>query len=103
MIVYLRTRTQFLLFTEEIQGQLSDGYWENEDTDRRLWDCEVFMSPLFPEVIGNPKFPVDFTDLLDAGITERMLEICRKVKPDYNVTDLTNDLQEITKTIYGKV
>jgi hypothetical protein len=40
-LLYVRTPAQKEIFENEIQGQLSDGIWENDDTDRRLWNCQV--------------------------------------------------------------
>ena len=100
--LYVRTPAQKAIFEQELQGQLSDGNWENDQTDSRLWDCEVVVSN---DQIGpsfKPKYPVNFNDdVILEVVSDRMIEYAQKVDPSYDMEKLVKDLDELTVIVYG--
>ena len=100
-ILYVRTATQALIFEGELKGQLSDGNWENEKTDRRLWNCEVRVSAGHTGCTFKAKYPVDFNDedLIEV-VGDRMLGYAKKADPDYNYEKLIHELDELTEIVY---
>ena len=103
--LYVRNKAQKVLFEKEISGQLSDGNWENEKTDQRLWNCEVIVVNENEEQELGTNFAVryyaDFaTEDLDF-LWDRMIEYVRPIDPDYDVDQLIIDLNDITNIVYG--
>jgi len=101
--LYVRNRAQKVLFEKEISGQLSDGNWENEKTDRRLWNCEVIIADEEQELGANwtVRYYADFaTGDLDF-LWDRMIEYVRPIDPDYDVDQLIIDLNDLTEIVYG--
>ena len=89
--LYVRTVAQKEIFDKELKGQLSDGAFENENTDERLWVCEVLVAAqgekLGPNFTANQD--VDFNDdLLIEVLSDRMISYARKVDPSYDMEKL---------------
>ena len=97
----VRTPAQKEIFRQELQGQLSDGHWENENTDERLWDCEVIISDGYQNLGCNfvPIYPIDFEEL--EYVLDRAVEIGKTVDPDYSMDMLMSDLAELTEIVFG--
>lgn len=103
-VLYVRNRAQKELFENYLQGQISDGMWENDDTDERLWDCKVKVASK-RGILGctfKAIHPIDFCDydLLDWG-TDRMIEVVKRVRKNYTEDNLIADLQDLTKIVFG--
>lgn len=99
--LFVRTPAQKEVFEKELQGQISDGFWENQNTDKRLWDCEVIVA-VGDMALGcnfKPIFPIDFLDL--NYVLDRAVEIGKTVDPDYNMEKLLSDLEELTEIVFG--
>ena len=99
-ILKVRTPVQKTIFEEILQGQISDGHWENDDTDIRLWDCEVLVSN--DGVFGcdfKPIYPLDFTDL--EYVLDSAVEVGQAVDPSYDIDYLKEDLEELTTIVFG--
>lgn len=101
------TPEQKIIYEKELSGQISDGHWENEDTDERLWNVTVeVFDPSKHNKLGcnfKPKFPLDFNDpdlywLLDS----RTLEYVQEEFPGYTVEDLHADLEHLTVIVFGE-
>lgn len=103
--LHLRNKAQVILFVHELQGQISDGNWEDEVTDKRLWDCKVFLAD-DEKSLGcnfNAKYSLDFNDdFLVEVVGDRMLEYVRQINPEYSMNDLRNDLIDITDIVFGE-
>ena len=100
--LYVRNKAQKILF-KRMQGQLSDGYWENEKTDQRLWNCEVIVADEEQELGANwaVRYYADFaTEDLDF-LWDRMIEYVRPIDTDYDVDQLIIDLNDLTEIVYG--
>jgi len=98
--LFVRTPAQKAIVEQELQGQISDGFWENDSTDSRLWDCDVVVSDV--EWTGcnfTPLYPIDFAEL--EYVLERAVEIGKTVDPDYNMDMLMSDLEELTEIVFG--
>ena len=100
----VRTPTQKEIFEKELRSQLSDGCFENDDTDERLWNCEVLVAAN-GEKLG-PNFSVskrvDFNDdLLIEVVSDRMISYAKKVDPLYDMEKLISDLDDITNIVSG--
>lgn len=92
--LYVRTQAQKILWEKEIAGQLSDGMWENDFTDRRCWDCEVIVSDLANGFnFAVKKMSIDLTDL--DFLYDRMLDYVHEVFPEYTQENLMEDLHEL--------
>jgi hypothetical protein len=103
--LYVRTKTQKAIFENELQGQLSDGRWENEDTDRRLWNCAVVVTKRGQKLgcTFRTMFPVNFCDDdLVEWLSDRMIGYALKVRKSYTRGNLIKDLKELTVLVYGK-
>ena len=104
--LYVRTKTQKEIFEKELQGQLSDGNWENDDTDKRLWGCVVKVAKK-GESLGcnfNPCRPVDFCDDdMIEWIGDRMIGYAKKVRKVYTQDNLISDLKELTEIVFGNI
>jgi hypothetical protein len=101
--LYVRTKTQKAIFENELQGQLSDGNWENTNTDSRLWDCDVRVTNDKSKLGCNfaVRHPVNFADEDMIGwIGDRMVKYGSAVNPSYNEKKLVADLNELTKIVF---
>ena len=98
-VLKVRTPAQKAIFEQELQGQISDGYWENDSTDSRLWDCEVVVSDEGTGCNFTPLYPIAFSEL--DYVLERAVEIGKSVEPDYNMERLMEDLEELTAIVFG--
>lgn len=96
----VRNDAQKALF-EYLQSQISDGYWENKDTDVVLWSCKVTVIPYNVGIAGKLKHPIDFLDIYAEGVDDEMIAACQKVDPKYNQRRLLIDLEDLTNIIYG--
>lgn len=102
-VILVRTPAQKEIFEHELQGQLSDGNWENEKTDSRLWYSEVFVSEKQAGCSFSPKYPVNFNDdFMVEVLGERMIGYAKKVDPSYHMGKLIADLEELTEIVFGK-
>ena len=101
--LYVRNAAQKVLFDEELKGQLSDGYWENDDTDKRLWDCEVVVAKP-DERLGcnfHAKYPVDFADdEMMEWLGDHMIGYAKGVDPNYDEEKLFADLRDLTMIVF---
>jgi hypothetical protein len=104
-ILYVRTPVQKEIFEKELQGQLSDGYWENVKTDERLWFCDVRVAKK-DEKVGctfKARYFVDFSDsdMIDV-VGDSMVDYAKKISSSYNETKLIDDLIELTDIVFKK-
>ena len=103
-ILFVRTPAQREIFMHEIRGQISDGIWENEKTDKRLWNCEVYTA-MDGEKLGcnfKVKYPIDLChEFFFDFLAERTINYAKKVNPDYNIDMLIVDLNDLTKIIFN--
>jgi hypothetical protein len=100
--LFVRNEAQRILVTKELQGQISDGMYENIDSDERLWNCDVKVSDEVGVnfVILNP---VDF-DFSEIGfLYDRMIDYVKESIPDYTLEMLTDDLDDIASFISSQV
>lgn len=83
-IIYVRNIEQKILYDKELCGQISDGNWENEDTDERLWHCEVIVRPDEIGCSWKVENLLDFNEefLLDV-VGDRMMNYVREINPKY--------------------
>lgn len=102
-ILHLKTKEAYVVFTEEIKGQISDGAWENS----RPYDHWIFWSNTNAIVDGNLGLEIkEGTPLkrnynlfhLIPYVGDRMLAYIASVKMDKDPT-LTNYLMEFTNLI----
>ena len=101
--INFRNRAQQVLYDQEIRGQISDGHWENEDTDTRLWYC---LSKVNSKAVGSnwkPEPKLDFADEdLIARLGGRMINyvldsgVCKR----YDINDLQKDLLDMTLIVF---
>ena len=104
--LYVRNQEQKIIFDKELKGQLSDGIWENEKTDERLWNVEVIVVNENEDFeLGcnfSPKYYVDFchNDLV-LWLSDRIVEYVRDVDPNYCADDLIIDLIDLTEIVFG--
>lgn len=103
----VQTQEQKIIYDEELSGQISDGHWENENTDERLWNVEVeVFDPKVHKKLGcnfKPKYPLDFNDYdLHWLLDSRTLKYVQEVYPDYTVDDLHADLEHLTVIVFGE-
>jgi hypothetical protein len=102
--LYVRNEAQKIIFDKELKGQLSDGIWENETTDERLWNCEVIVANL-GERLGcsfSPRYPVDFCDeSMTDLLADRVVEYVRCAGMEYYEDMLVDDLVDLTKIVFG--
>ena len=99
-ILKVRTLTQKEVFVKELQGQISDGMWENDNTDSRLWSCDVVVAS-DDDALGcnfKPLFPINFAEL--EYVLDRAVEIGKTVDPDYSMDKLMEDLVELTEIVW---
>lgn len=94
---YVQNEQQAQLF-RILQGQLSDGYWENESTDHRLWDCNVLVSTngFFGVNFSKPvkQYKVDFEDMADGDFMQNhLMEEMHEKFPSYSLEYLYEDLK----------
>lgn len=103
--LFVRNEAQVILMNKELKGQLSDGNWENEKTDSRLWYCEVKVAHSGDKLGCNwkVKHSVDFDDdfLLEV-LSDRMLEYVRMTYPKYDLGKMREDLQDLTEIVFGE-
>lgn len=102
----VRNSAQKIIYDKELSGQISDGHWENEDTDERLWGCNVEVyNPIIHNGLGCnfvPSCDLDFNDPdLHWLFDDRTLEYVQEVIPDYTVERLHEDLEDLTHIVFG--
>lgn len=101
--IYFRTAPQKVLYDKEIRGQISDGHWENEDTDHRLWYCITIVRPKKVGISWKPECNLDFNDddLVD-NLGERMREyVLSGYRSKYTTENLRKDLEEMTNIVFS--
>jgi len=102
--LYVRNKAQKNLFEKELSGQLSDGFWENDKTDQRLWNAEVIVAGEEDELGATfaAKYYANFADeeLIDI-VGERMIKRVREIDPNYNADQLIIDLNDLTEIVFG--
>ena len=101
--LYVRNKAQKILFEMELQGQLSVGWWENENTDERLWNCAVKVADSEEELGCNfaVKYHTNFCDeeLVEwVGLT--MIDFVNDIDPKYDLDQLIIDLNDLTNIVY---
>lgn len=123
-LLVVRNVAQKALFEEELQGQLSDGYWENTKPHDH-WEPWCRCTVLVDENVGRNfdwykgkrydrrtgrDYPVSrplksnynfANSMLLEAVGDRMLEIARKAtgSQSYSMTDLRRDLKDLNKII----
>jgi hypothetical protein len=100
--IYFRNVIQAELFKRELQGQISDGHWEDNITDTRLWYCDVRVVEGKVGIDFEPKHPLEFTDIIGEGLDEELLAIARETDPNYTIGILYLDLRDMTEIIFGR-
>lgn len=102
--LFVRNEAQVILMNRELKGQLSDGNWENEETDERLWFCDVRIAHR-GDKLGcnwNVKHAVDFDDdFMVEIIGFRMVNYCKERYVNYDLWQLHEDLQDLTEIVFG--
>jgi hypothetical protein len=80
--INFENKDQVVLYICEMQGQLSDGFWENSFVDPELWTAIVAVRPDNPglnfQTYSNP--PQLCNDELIGYIGDRMINWVRKVR-----------------------
>jgi hypothetical protein len=103
--LFVRSFAQKIIFERELQGQLSDGIWENEDTDVRLWNCEVRVASE-SDLLGcnfKTKYPVDLCDdAMTDFLADRAMGYVLAFIPEYTFSEYVNDLVDLTNIVFGK-
>lgn len=98
----VRNQAQKILLEKELQGQISDGYWENaspHDHWKPWCNCDVVVNP---ENLGRTfwarkdNYNLNNKDLLDI-VGDRMLEEVQKELPAYTAKDMAADLKDLKK------
>ena len=104
-LLVVRTLAQKVLYDSELRGQISDGCWENDWTDTRLWNVYVVVGNTHEDfgISFVPKCEIAFNDpdLLEI-VGDRMLEAVQKVVPDYIWADMEADLEDLTDIVFGE-
>lgn len=105
IVLRVKTETAALLWKEELQGQISDGMWENSrQTDWQTWchataevSTEVGVSVPVGTVLKRGR-SFRFVDLIDC-VGDRMLELGRTVDPAYDTKRLRRDLNDLMRAV----
>ena len=105
--IVVRNAAQKIIYDKELSGQISDGHWEELDTDQRLWGCNVeVFDPLVHKSVGinfTPKCSLDFNAPdLHWLLETRTLGYVQAEFPAYTIEELHNDLDDLTAIVFGK-
>lgn len=101
--INFRNNAQQVLYDKEIRGQISDGHWENDDTDTRLWYC---LAKVNSKNVGSSWKPSPKLDFADEDLIEflgdRMIDyvLDSGVRKRYTLDNLRADLLDMTLIVF---
>lgn len=103
--IHFRNAMQAEIYDKVLRGDLSDGIWENETSDKKLWDAKATVA-VTPDEVGcnfTPMFPVDFDNeiLWDGDTDSKLWTIARSyLHPINEVEELRAVLQDMTSIVF---
>lgn len=99
-IITFRTQNQRWLWENILKGQVSDGWFEEVETDTRFWYADTDVDPdrygINFDALANFYFSSDFFTDMDDWILEQAQ---KEFGDDYNLANLRGDLLEIDVTL----